>query len=174
MPDDATPLYTLKQATAATGLSRGAVRQYCARYARWLSTYATPAPGLERQFTRDDLRVFRFVRDVTATGAGHDAVVEQLQSGALDAFTWQPPEDVPSAADVQGDAGAYLVPVERLQAAQALLGDAQRRESDAAAKLEQAQAEIARLNRELGEARGALSVYEKRKRPRWLASLFGE
>ena len=174
MHSDSSPLYTLKQANAITGVSRAGIRQYCARYARWLSTYATPPAGLERQFTRDDLRTIKFIREITATGAGHDAVVEQLQAGALESYAWQPPDVAPSPTEAAADAGTYLVPAERLQAAQALLADAQRREAEAAAKAEAAQAEIARLNRELGEARGALSVYEKRKRPRWLASLFGE
>ena len=174
MPQDDPTLYTLKQANALTGVSRQGIRQYCARYARWLSTYATPPPGLERQFTRDDLRVFRFIREITATGANHETVVERLSSGALADFTWEPQETPQSAHSTPTEPSTYLVPVERLQAAQALLEDAQRREQAAQDRAEALQAEVQRLTGELGRAEGKLEVYEQRKRPKWLQWLAGE
>lgn len=174
MPQDDHVLYTLKQANEITGISRQGIRQYCARYGRWLSTYATPDPGRERQFTRDDLRVFRFIYELTSTGMHHEGVLERLGGGGLVDFTWEPPETPQRPSSSPTEASTYLVPMERLQTAQALLADAQRRELEAVAKAEAAQAEVLRLAGELGEARGKLEIYERRRRPKWLIALFGE
>jgi DNA-binding transcriptional MerR regulator len=171
MPQDDPALYTLKQANALTGVSRQGIRQYCARYARWLSTYATPPPGIERQFTRDDLRVFRFIREITATGANHETVIERLSSGGLADFTWEPQETPQSAPGTPTEPSTYLVPVERLQAAQTLLEDAQRREQAAQERAETLQAEVQRLTFALGEAEGKLKAHYKA--PRWWRALFG-
>lgn len=174
MPQDDPTLYTLKQANALTGVSRQGIRQYCARYPRWLSTYATPPPGIERQFTRDDLRTFKFIREITATGANHETVIERLSSGGLADYTWEPPETPQSAPSTSTEPSTYLVPIERLQAAQTLLEDAQRREQVAQERAEALQAEVQRLAGELGKAQGALEVYQRRKRPKWLQWLAGE
>jgi hypothetical protein len=52
--------------------------------------------------------------------------------------------------------------------------DAKEREQASAAQVAALQAEVQRLASELGRAEGALSVYEKRKRPKWLVWLLGE
>lgn len=52
--------------------------------------------------------------------------------------------------------------------------DAQKREQAAADQVATLQAEVQRLQHELGKAEGALSVYQGKKRPRWWAWLVGE
>ena len=52
--------------------------------------------------------------------------------------------------------------------------DARSRESVAADQVATLQTEVQRLSLELGEARGALGVYQARKRPKWWKWLFGE
>lgn len=167
-------LYTPKDASSLTGASKQVIRVYTERYARYLSTEATPGPGMARRFTAADLRLIRFVYEQTVkSNLTHEQVEAQLAAGALDSYIWSPPEAAASAQDAPEASNSVLVPAERLQAALALLNEAQRRESEQAGAIQQMQAEIARLQNELGRAQGALEVY-KRRRPKWFTFLFGE
>jgi len=182
MADD--HLYTTKEASELTSASRPIIRTYTQRYARHLSTEATPEQGKERKFTTGDLRVIRFVYTLTQTSETHEQVLERLAAGELEQFDWQPPEPQRQAApggrytgneSAEADPGAYLVPIERLQAAQALLQDAQRREVAAGEQVATLQAEVQRLTLELGKAQGELAgVKASRYRsPQWWRSIFG-
>ena len=163
------------------GISRPAVRTYANRYGRWLSAEATPEPGRARRFRVGDLRVLAFVYAKTTTeNQDHDQVMAVLEEhkGVPPAFTWQldeadeQPSPDATAADNPSDTALVL------RTAQVLLMDSREREAAAADQLERMQSEIARLSLELGEARGALGVYQfqgqARKRPKWWVWLFGE
>ena len=76
--------YTPKATSDITGASRQVLRVYTQRYARYLSTDATPAPGLERRFTEADLKVIAFVYQRTAAGETHEQVAERLSAGELE------------------------------------------------------------------------------------------
>lgn len=168
------------EASRLTGISRPAIRAYTLRseYRRYFSTYAaSDEPGTERRFTEQDVHLLAFIRERTRLGETHSQIAERLAAGALEQFDWQPPEGEQSAqqrGERPTEPGTYLVPVERLQAAQTLLEDAQRREQAAQERAEALQAEVQRLAGELGRAEGKLEVYEKRKRPKWLQWLAGE
>ena len=157
--------YSTKDTSALTGASRPIIRTYTQRYARFLSTEATPEAGAERRFTAADLKVIAFIYQHTAPELGtkrytHEQVLERLAAGDLDHFAWQPaePESAaqggPAAESASSAAGGALVPIERLQAAHALLQDAQRREADAAAQVIALQSEVQRLSQALGKAEG--------------------
>ena len=148
--------YNTKATSALTGASRPVIRTYTQRYARYLSTEATPEAGTERRFTAADLKVIAFVYQRTAAGATHEQVLERLAAGDLDQFAWQPaePESAAQGGPAAESASSALVPIERLQAAHALLQDAQRREAEAAAQVIALQSEVQRLSLELGKAEG--------------------
>lgn len=158
-------LYTPSRAAALLGVSSAALRKYADLYAKHLSTEATAKP---RAFTVADLRLFAFVAHATAMGRTHKAIQESISTQGEDfaAFTWDAPED---AEDAQEAPSTALVPVAQLQAAHALLQDAQRREAEARAEAEAARERIAALERELGRAEGELAA---RRRSLW-AKLFG-
>lgn len=167
--------YTTKQAADLTGSSRQSIRVYSNVYKRFFSSEGAPPPGQSRKFTQDDIKLIAYIAATTELGLLHSQVIERLNAGALDEFTWQPPQ-APQAEPQQAEqaTGAYLVPVERLQATQALMADAQRREQQALDQAAALQAEVQRLTLELGQATGELQAYKSlRKRPRWLIALLG-
>lgn len=167
--------YSTKDASELTGASRQAIRAYTEKYARWLSTEATPGIGKERRFTVADLKLIAYVYHQTRQeGQTHDQIDQQLSAGALDSFAWQTPESSTSATETPESSTSALVPHERLQAALALLQDSQRRESLQELQVQQLSSEIARLQNELGRAQGSLEAYKAlRRRPRWWVWLFG-
>lgn len=168
--------YTTKAASDLSGASRQVIRVYTQRYARWLSTEATPQPGYERRFTAEDVKLLAFVYHFTSKGEPHEKVIERLQAGELEQFPWQPPQppepEQPSAAE---SASTALVPFERLQAAQGFMMDAQRREITALEQVAALQAEVQRLSLELGKAQGEAAALKagRYKAPKWWRALFG-
>ena len=66
-----------------------------------------------------------------------------------------------------------LVPVGALQAAQALMLDAQRREEAAAEREAKLQEQVNQLQRELGKAEGELSALKAPKPKGWWSRLLG-
>ena len=173
--------YSPKDTSAITGASRPIIRTYTQRYARFLSTEATPEAGAERRFTAADLKVIAFVYQRTAAGATHEQVLERLAAGELDQFDWQPaePESAaqggPAAESASSAAGGALVPIERLQAAHALMADAQRREEQALEQVATLQAEVQRLSQALGKAEGEAATLKSSRytAPRWWRAVFG-
>ena len=171
--------YSTKEASDITGASTAAIRAYTAAYARYLSTEATPDPGKSRRFTSADLKLIAFVYQLgERENAKREQVLDRLAAGDLDQFTWQPPVE-PDSAD-QGAAttestSSALVPIERLQATQALMLDAQRREELAAAQVATLQAEVQRLTLELGKAQGEAATLKSSRytAPRWWRAVFG-
>jgi len=156
-----------------TGVSSSSLRNYTRDYERYFSTEATTTP---RHFTEEDLRLIAFIVDCTKGRAlTHDQVAERLLAGDLDTFTWLAPEMPQTPTDAAGESYGLLVPAERVQAAQALLQDAQRRENDAIAEAKAAQERIAELERELGVAQGRLEGVERSQytAPKWWKALFG-
>lgn len=172
MPDT----YTTKQASELTGASPQAIRVYTGKYARYLSTEATPEPGKERRFTVADLRVVRFVYEQTKTGVSHEEAAAQLAAGALEQYPWQPPETPPQATEPPAASESMaLVPLATLQATQALL-QAERLERERLIEREAAlQARIEELRQALGHAEGELAAVRstRRKPPAWWVALFG-
>ena len=114
--------YTTKDASELTGASRQIIRTYTGAYARYFSTEATPEPGQQRRFTSADLKLIKYIYSLTSDqNLTHEQVQERLAAGGLDEYDWQPPQPLASAQPGQTDQSAMLIPVERLQAAQALL-----------------------------------------------------
>lgn len=170
--------YTTKEAAELTGASRQIIRTYTERYRRWFSTDATPEPGQARRFTRADLALIGFIHtSTTSAGLTHEQVAEQLASGELERFEWQPErsEAQEQAEEAEASSTALLVPYAQLRAAELLLHDAQRREGEAREETDTLRERLERLQLELGEARGELAAYKamQPKRPRWWLWLFG-
>lgn len=172
--------YSTKQAAELTGASRQIIRTYTNTYQRHFSTEGAPAqPGQPRRFTAGDLKLIRFIYTSTAEQKlTHEQVQDRLAAGHLEQFAWQPPDATGDAEQGEKPAeipSTALVPVERLQAAQALLLDAQRRESEAADRVHALQDRLAALERELGKAQGELAAHKalQRKPPAWWLKLFG-
>jgi DNA-binding transcriptional MerR regulator len=170
-------LYSVKQAAEITEVSRQSIRAYTGSYARWFSTEATPQQGGERRFTSADLKLIKFIfATVTRDKITHEQVQERLAAGALDAFEWEPDTDAHRAtSEPSQHTNTSLVPVERLQAAQALMMDAQRREQEAIARAEEQaqrlreqaqlrerelQEQINQLLRELGKTEGKIEALQ--------------
>ena len=156
--------YTTSQAATITGASIQTIRSYTKLYARYFSTEATPESGQSRRFTSADLRLIRFCRELAETNLTREKIAERLAAGDLDQFDWQPAEpesaaqDAPAAESAASSPNTMLVPYERLQAAQVLMQDAQRREADAAAQVIALQSEVQRLSLELGKAEGEAAM----------------
>lgn len=172
--------YSTKEAADLIGCSPQILRTYTDRYARYFSTEATPEPGNVRRFTWSDLQVIAFIYTKTSKSGEnltHERVQELLTAGDLDSFEWQPDalSAAQSASESATDASTALVPLAQVQAVQALLTDAQRREREAAERAEKMQERLETMQRELGEARGELSAYKslRPKRPAWWLWLFG-
>jgi DNA-binding transcriptional MerR regulator len=168
--------YTPNEVASLIGASKQAIRNYTGIYARYLSTEATPERGGVRRFTESDVKLLAFVYTKTSIeNLTHEQILERLGQGELEAFEFHIPQKE-GKEEQAADLSTALVPLERLQASQALLADAQRREvqvTEEAKQREQTlQTEINRLNQELGRAQGELAVY-KRRRPAWWVRLFG-
>lgn len=168
-----THLYTPKQARDILGVSPSALRTHSTTYARYLSTEATGNP---RNFTDADLRVLAFVVNNTGMGKQHKDILQMLADDAPEfaAFDWHAPASVDAGEPMQ----TALVPAERLQAAQALMVDAQRREQEARAQLEARERElldqVGELRQALGRAEGKLEALEATQQRRsWWARMFG-
>ena len=164
-------VYSPKQTADLLGVSSSAVRTYSKRYADFLSDAATTTP---RQFTVADLKTLAFVSQCTQLRSmTHAETLRSLTDGALTDFEWTLPEPQESAPETAQDAHTALVPAAQLEAARFVMADAQRREEEAAAKVEELQQEVKALTLQLGEAQGELEA-RKRRRPAWLKALIGE
>ena len=171
--------YSTKEAAELTGASRQIIRTYTASYQRFFSTDGAPQPGQQRRFTSADLRLIRYIYESTQSGVTHTEVAERLQAGALEQFAWQAPEEPAASAQAAESAASAtstaLVPLERLQAAHALMQDAQRREQAAAEQIATLQAEVQRLSQALGRAEGEAATLKasRYRAPTWWRRLFG-
>lgn len=163
-------LYTPKRVCDTLGISQSALRGYVAKYKRHLSTEATTTP---RKFTEADLHALAFVVASTKDGKTHDQVLvgwdEEYPSFEWEA-TGQPTDPT------EGDSTA-LVPAAALQAAHALMLDAQRREEEAREEARererQLQEQINQLLRELGHKEGELDALRVSKPKGFWSRLFG-
>ena len=168
-------LYTVAEASKLTGIAKPTLRAYTGRYSTYLSTEATPEQGAERSFTAADLKLLAFIYSYTSTGKTHDQVLSALSAGGLERFDWQPPESQPDSKQSAEAAGEALVPLSQVRAFQLLAQESEKREQAAQERIESLQAEVQRLERELGQAQGALSGFRSAqyKSPAWWRSLFG-
>ena len=168
--------YSTKEASDITGASTATIRTYTTAYARYLSTEATPDPGKQRRFTAADLKLIAFAYQLgEREGATREQVLDRLAAGELDTYAWQPPEEPTSAAQSAVAPDSALVPYERLQAAQVLLQDTQRREEQALEQVATLQSEVQRLSQELGRAQGEAATLKSSRytAPRWWRAIFG-
>ena len=169
-------LYSTKDASALTGASRQIIRAYTERYKEHFSREVQAQPGQPRRFTEQDLKLIAYIYQQTGQQAQkHEQVLAALSAGALEQFAWQPPEATEEAEQGEVPPSTALVPISTLQAAQALMLDAQRREEEAREQAQALQGRLAALERELGKAQGELSAYKamQRKPPTWWTRLFG-
>jgi DNA-binding transcriptional MerR regulator len=162
-------LYTPKRVTDLLGISASALRIYCDKYATKLSTEATTTP---RKFTEGDLQALAFVVASTKEGKTHGDILAGWDDEYPD-FEWDGPQNPTEAT---GGDNTALVPMAALQAAQALMLDAKRREEEtreqAIARERELQEQINQLLRELGMKEGELNAL-KNKPKGWLARLLG-
>jgi hypothetical protein len=147
-----------------------------------MSTEATPDAGSERRFTEADLKLLAYIYQQTQRGGQtHDKVLARLAAGELDNFEWEMPVG-PTSAPV--DAESYstaLVPIKRLQAAQALLQAQTEERQRLLDEQKTMQHEIGELRQALGHAQGELAAYKAMQqatplpeRPKsWWTRLFG-
>jgi DNA-binding transcriptional MerR regulator len=174
--------YSTKEASEITGASRQIIRTYTGTYARKFSTEGAPEQaGQPRSFTRDDLRLIRFIYVMTKErGQNHNQVMERIERGELDEFDWEPPDDVEGPQGTHADPGTVMVPMAQLQAARLLLEDAQRREQELQQRVDQRDQRLEELRQALGRAEGELAAYKAMQqapppeRPKsWWARLWG-
>ena len=168
--------YTTSQAATITGASLQTIRGYTKLYQRYFSTEATPESGQSRRFTPDDLRLIRYCLELAQQNLTRDQIADRLAAGDLSNFTWQPAQQPPDATQEPAPShSTALVPYERLQAAQVLMQDAQRREAEAAAQVATLQSEVQRLTLELGKAQGEAATLKSSRysAPRWWRAVFG-
>lgn len=168
-----TATYSTKQVSELTSASPQVIRQYTGRYARYLSTEATPEPGQPRRFTEADVRLIAYVYQATRQGKSHEDIAAQLDAGALSDFAWEWPTPGPqgSPEEAQTDQ-AMLVPLREFRAVQALLEDARQREAAAQDTADQLRSRIEELQRQLGQKEGELSALKAQRAP-WWRRLFG-
>lgn len=163
-------LYTPKRVCDILEISQSALRGYVGKYERKLSTEATTTP---RKFTEADLHALAFVVASTSAGKTHDQVLAAWDE-EYPTFEW---EATVQPTDPTGDAGTALVPMAALQAAQALMLDAQRREEEAREEARererQLQEQINQLLRDLGHKEGELEALRASKPKGFWSRLFG-
>lgn len=183
-------LYSTKEASALAGASRQIIRTYTERYKEHFSREVQAEPGQPRRFTERDLKLIAYIYQQTGQASQkHEQVQAALAAGALEQFDWQPPAVTEGAEQGEMPPSTALVPVERLQAAQALMLDAQRREQEATARAEaqaqqlreqamqrerELQEQINQLLRELGHKEGELKVLKAKPKGFWQRLLGGE
>lgn len=175
MPDN---LFSVKQASEAIGVSRQSIRSYTKGYAKFFSTEATPEHGGERKFTRDDLKLIAYISSCTAFGQTHVEIVASLENGELELFRATVPDAPPSPTEatfepVEGHNNP-LVPMAQLQAVQALMLDAQRREADARNREQELQDRIEQMRYEMGRLEGELAAIKAPKPKGFWSRLFGD
>lgn len=166
--------FTNKDVKAYLGLSPAGIRNYCQHYSRYLSTEATPDPGMTRRFTLADIKLFAYVRDRTNQGTTHLQILPEIENGALDSFEW----DIPASsaysahsedADHTEPTTAALVPASTLAAYQTLLSATEKRLQSTENELNQARARIEMLQSEVGDLTGQ----NKMLKVPWWKRLFG-
>lgn len=166
-------LYTPKRICDQLGISQSALRIYCDKYARHLSTEATTTP---RKFTEGDLHALAFVVASTREGKTHDQVLASWDQ-EYPQFEWEATEQPTDPTGATAGDSTALVPMAALQAAQALMLDAQRREEQARTEAQererQLQEQINQLLRELGKTEGELAALRASKPKGFWARLLG-
>jgi len=91
-------LYSTQEAADLIACSKAAIRSYTTKFARYLSTDATPPAGQPRRFSATDLRTLHFIYTHASAGRTHDAIEPLLaDNDSLAAHPWQTPDATPSA-----------------------------------------------------------------------------
>lgn len=98
--------YATSEVARMLDVSPSTIRNYCkdARLQPYLSASATPTGNNARQLTASDVKLLSFVSASTRQRATMPAILEALQSGALDAYegitldTAENPPEAPTAA----------------------------------------------------------------------------
>lgn len=177
-------LYTPMQMQDMLGVSATGLRIYTTTYPDQLSTEAT---GKRRKFTEGDLCFLSYVKTRTDAGDNHREVLASLKTEDGKAQwqqfqdEWEAPESPVEAMEEQSTA---LVPIAAVQAATALMRDAQRREEEAreqaqvlrdeaAQRERELQEQINQLLRELGKTEGELAALKASKPKGFWARLLG-
>ena len=172
--------FTNKDIKEHMGLSPAGIRNYCQVYARYLSTEATPAPGLTRRFTLSDMKLFAYVRQRTNEGATHIQIEPEIAAGALASFEWELPTKQktarPGPVEEPEEPTTALVPASALAAYQTLLQATEKRLETTDSELSQARSRIEQLQSELGKAQGiseTLASQNARLTRSWWRKLLG-
>lgn len=152
--------YPPKTAAKLANISVSSVKVYAGRFARYMSPGANPGHGITRNYSAADVRLLRFVGDLSRQAITQDEIAARLEAGALDDFDWMPPED--AATEPQEAATGTQSALAVVQFMQGELQAARARED--ALRLE-----VADLRERVGRAEGELAAV---KRP-WYRRLFG-
>lgn len=107
------------------GVVPNTIRNYCKRYAPYLSAGANPPAGRERLFTTRDLNVLTYINVAVNEGVQHDELTVQLAAktfndGEADVVVGMvevmPAKVAPSPQEGQGDALAVHAALSTMQA----------------------------------------------------------
>jgi len=157
---------TTKQAANRAGIGVSTVRHYAREWSDYLSPSATPEAGETRQYTEDDIAVFRTIKTLRDQGANTEDIKAALDAGDR----YEPLTPPPTEADIPQEANQAENRPDRALATVELLErfvkPYQDRIDALEAKLDQAQE--ARISAETEAARlaGKLEAIENR-RPWW-------
>ena len=108
--------YTVKQTATAAGVSPSTVRLWAREYQAYLSPGATPERGIQRQFTDDDIAVFRTIKSLRDSLATSDQIILALDNGERLETFHQPGQDKPGGTDGERMGSNAVLPLELLQA----------------------------------------------------------
>lgn len=164
-------VFSVKDASELTGISRPSLRVYTTKYARWLSTEATPARGQARTFTAADLRTLRYVYEQTQAGATHDQVMARLDAGELESYAWH----VPAQEEPQDSEPTGVMAPDQVAILQGMFEELRAQLAQAAQRETQLRERVDDLTMQLGETKGRLAERKSGKwqAPAWFRAIFG-
>ena len=161
--------YTVKQTATAAGVSPSTVRLWAREYQAYLSPGATPERGIQRQFTDDDIAVFRTIKSLRDSLATSDQIILALDNGERLETFHQPGQDKPGGTDGERMGSNAVLPLELLQA---IVGPYKEQLQGYEARLQRLENELqseraARLDAEKEASRlaGKLETMEDREGP---------
>ena len=161
-------MYKPFQAAALVPCSRAALRKYAIEFRDHFSPNAYPGPGIARQYTTDDVRLVRFILNLTSGGATLAEVRNRLDAGEFADFDWQPgpvPGQEPPLSPPQPEPPTSLVLMQQLDQSRQAEQQLWERVIDAEKRAAGAEAELSALKAQVGMTEGP--------RISWWRRLFG-
>ena len=142
---------TVKDIATRFNVSRETIRIWAKEFANYLSPGANPSKGNQRNFSADDLPIFALISDLKGQGQTYEDIHAALSSGQRGAVPLSSPPAIGdgkiSLASLQRDIA--VVSAERDEY-QARMLKAEGAANELREQVKSKDAEIARLNREIG------------------------